>query len=55
MRAFSRHFFNDKIDRYRRRRRIDLRFKRTRDFRYLHYKHLSKPLNVVLKPRYRYY
>ena len=55
MRASSRHFFNNKIDRCQRRRRIDLRFKRIRDLRYSHYKHFSKFFNVVLKSRYRYY
>ena len=53
VRAFSRHFFNNKIDRYRR-RRVNLRFKRIRDFRYSHYKHLLKSFNVVLKSYYRY-
>ena len=55
MRASSRHFFNDKIDRYRRRRYVNLRFKRTRGLRYSHYKHFLKSLNVVLKSRYYYY
>ena len=55
MRAFSRHFFNDKIDRYRRRRYINLKFKRIRGFHYSHYKHLLKSFNNVLKSRYRYY
>ena len=54
MRASSHYFFNDKINRYRRRRYVNLRFKQIRDFYYSHYKHFSKFFNDVLKSSYRY-